>query len=175
MKPSASKKTATTTEKALPPATASGLGVGERVPTFSADDQNDASVGSANLRGTYVLYFYPRDNTPGCTVEACEFRDELKQFSAAKVRVVGVSPDSISSHQKFVAKFKLNFSLLADPDHAVADAFGTWVLKKNYGKEYMGIERSTFLIDGAGVVHAVWRKVRVKGHVAEVLAAAQAL
>jgi len=119
-----------------------------------------------------VLYFYPKDDTPGCTREACGFRDDLGKFEALGVRVVGVSPDKPESHTRFRSKYGLNFTLLSDAEKTLADACGVWVKKQNYGREYMGIERSTFLVDGAGKVRKVWRGVRVDGHVAAVLAAA---
>ena len=122
-----------------------------------------------------MLYFYPRDNTPGCTTEACDFRDHLGQFQDAETLVVGVSTDSIASHKKFADKFELPFPLLADEDHAVAEKYGVWVEKKNYGKTYMGLQRATFLIDPDGKIAHIWPKVSVKGHVAEVAAKLQEL
>ena len=131
-------------------------------------------VTSSDLGGQpYVLYFYPRDDTPGCTVEACDFRDELLAFEWARVRVVGVSPDSTESHRRFSDKHGLPFTLLSDPNHELARAYGVWVLKK--GSQRMGIERSTFLVSADGRVVKRWRGVRVAGHVSEVLRAARAL
>ena len=118
-----------------------------------------------------VLYFYPRDNTPGCTTEACDFRDGLAQFQQADTMVLGISTDDVTSHQKFVEKFTLPFPLLADTDHAVAEKYGVWVEKSNYGKKYMGIQRSTFLINKQGKIAAIWANVKVAGHVAEVAGA----
>jgi peroxiredoxin Q/BCP len=134
------------------------------------------SVGGAasdrDLTGRpYVLYFYPKDETPGCTKEACAFRDMLPRFAEQGVRVLGVSPDSVASHERFRQKHGLGFTLLSDDKHELAQAYGVWVKKQNYGREYMGVERSTFLIDGNGVVRRVWRGVRVDGHVQEVLEA----
>lgn len=116
-----------------------------------------------------IVYFYPKDDTSGCTVEACEFRDSLPRFEGA--RVIGVSPDSPKSHQKFVAKFQLPFTLLADVDKTLAEGCGVWVEKSMYGKKYMGVARTTFLIDERGIVERVWRQVKPQGHAAEVLGA----
>ena len=115
-----------------------------------------------------VLYFYPKDNTSGCTAEACDFRDNLNRI-AAKAKLIGVSPDSITSHQNFQKKHNLNFTLLSDPEHFLAEKFGVWKQKSMYGRQYMGIERSTFIIDGKGNILKEWRKVKVSGHVDEVL------
>jgi thioredoxin-dependent peroxiredoxin len=157
-------------------AEATGIAVGDHAPSFELLDQEGSSVSSSSLAGQpYVLYFYPRDDTPGCTTEACGFRDALPEFERISVRVLGVSPDSVASHQKFVAKYGLSFPLLSDPEHELATAYGVWTTKKNYGREYMGILRSTFLVDREGVVRKVWRGVRVNGHVSEVQAAAAEL
>lgn len=151
----------------------SGLGVGAQVPPFSLQDQDGATFDSKSLAGEpYVLYFYPKDDTPGCTREACGFRDELGKFRGLGVRVVGVSPDKPESHRRFREKYGLSFTLLSDAEKSLARTFGVWVMKKNYGREYMGIERSTFLVDASGKIKTVWRAVRVDGHVASVLAAA---
>jgi peroxiredoxin Q/BCP len=146
---------------------------GSRAPDFTLDtDAGDAITLSA-LRGTkVVLYFYPKDDTPGCTIQACDFRDSLAGFARLDAVVLGVSPDSVSSHARFRQKFGLNFPLLADEDHAVAEAYGVWKEKSMYGRTFMGIERSTFLIDEKGVVLDAWRKVNPQGHadmLAEVL------
>ncbi len=122
------------------------------------------------LGKTVVLYFYPKDNTSGCTAEACDFRDNLNRLTA-KAAVIGVSPDSLASHQKFRLKQNLNFTLVADTEHLLAEKFGVWKEKSLYGRKYMGIERSTFIIGAAGTVVREWRKVKVAGHVDEVLAA----
>jgi peroxiredoxin Q/BCP len=122
-----------------------------------------------------VVYFYPKDDTPGCTSEACGFRDNLPAFRKVDAEIIGISKDSVARHDKFKAKYELPFTLAADEDGKVCEAFGVWVEKSNYGKKYMGIERSTFLIDGKGAVRSVWRKVKVDGHVEEVLAAARDL
>lgn len=150
-----------------------GVREGARAPAFELPDQDGAAFSSGSLAGRpYVLYFYPKDDTPGCTREACEFRDELGKFQGLGVRVVGVSPDKPESHTKFRQKYGLSFTLLSDVEKTLAQAYGVWVKKQNYGREYMGIERSTFLVDGAGTILKAWRGVRVDGHVAAVLAAA---
>lgn len=152
------------------------LDAGDRIPDFTLPTDGGGTVSSADLRGrTTVIYFYPKDDTPGCTKEAQAFRDALDPFAAAGVSIVGVSPDSAARHDKFKAKYALNFTLAADTDTALAKAFGVWVEKSMYGKKYMGIERSTFLVDGEGVIRKAWRKVKVAGHAAEVLAAARSL
>jgi thioredoxin-dependent peroxiredoxin len=122
-----------------------------------------------------VLYFYPKDDTSGCTAEACAFRDALPDFSKVKAQVIGISRDSVASHDKFKQKYKLPFPLASDEDGKVCRAYGVWVEKSMYGRKYMGIERSTFLIDGKGVVRAIWRKVKVPGHAEAVLDTARAL
>ena len=116
-----------------------------------------------------VLYFYPKDDTPGCTTQACSFRDSHAAFGEKKTVVLGVSPDSAKSHTKFIEKFSLPFPLLADTDHKIAEAYGVWVEKSMYGKKYMGVERSTFVIDGAGKLQAIYRKVKPEETVAEIL------
>lgn len=123
----------------------------------------------------HVVYFYPRDDTPGCTREACDFRDHWTRLARAGVRVIGVSPDSEASHGRFREKYELPFTLVSDADNSVARAYSVWVKKQNYGREYLGIERSTFLVDAKGVVRRAWRRVKVEGHVEEVLAAAREL
>ena len=116
-----------------------------------------------------ILYFYPKDMTPGCTTEACDFRDAYTEFSDLNAVILGVSADDANKHTKFIEKYGLPFSLLVDEDHAVSESYHVWVLKKMYGKEYMGIERSTFLINPDGIVVKEWRKVKVKNHIEEVL------
>ena len=141
------------------------LEAGASAPDFTllADDGGEVSL--ADLRGKHVvLYFYPKDSTPGCTTQACDLRDGMDDFAARGVVVLGVSPDSQKSHEKFKTKHGLNFPLLVDEDHAVAEAYGVWVEKSMYGKKYMGIERSTFIIDPEGRLEAVWRKVKAKQH-----------
>lgn len=144
--------------------------IGKKAPSFKLDSGGSGLVSSASLAGSpYVLYFYPKDSTPGCTKEACDFRDAHKRFERLGVRVFGVSPDSVASHQKFAQAQSLNFDLLSDPDHELAEKYGVWALKKNYGREYYGIVRSTFVVDEKGKVRAAYRGVRVDGHVARVL------
>lgn len=148
---------------------------GTPAPDFTAPTDTGEVTLSA-LRGQKViLYFYPRDSTPGCTTEACDFRDLKAEFEAAGAVILGVSSDSVKKHQNFVAKKELNFPLIADTEKEVHEAYGTWVEKKNYGKVYMGTQRSTFLIDEQGVIQKVWPKVRVKGHVDQVLEAVKGL
>jgi peroxiredoxin Q/BCP len=150
--------------------------VGAKAPAFDLPAYPGGRCRLSQLKGKYVvLYFYPKDNTPGCTTEACDFRDQQSQFAGDDVVVLGVSPDSLESHEKFAAKFSLPFPLLSDADHAVAEKYGVWVEKSMYGKKSMGIQRATFLIDPAGKIAAVWPKVKVAGHVAEVAAKLQAL
>lgn len=154
----------------------STLQAGDSAPSFELPDQQGRVLSSESLSGQpYVLYFYPKDDTPGCTTEACGFRDAYPELESTGLRVIGVSPDSVASHQKFVGKYGLPFSLLSDASRELATAYGVWALKKNYGREFMGIVRSTFLVDRDGVVRKVWRGVRVNGHVAEVQAAAAEL
>lgn len=151
--------------------------VGLQAPTFSLPNENGEEVSLESFKGKkyVVLYFYPKDSTPGCTTEACDFRDAVNDFEELNAVILGVSPDKEASHQKFIEKHGLPFSLLVDEEHAVAEQYGVWKLKKNFGKEYMGIERSTFLIDPTGTVVKEWRKVRVKGHVEDALATLQQL
>ena len=154
----------------VPAGAGAAISEGSKVPSFELSDQDGKLVKSRELEGKpYVLYFYPKDDTPGCTIEACGFRDTLPGFSARGVRVLGVSPDAVGSHARFRDKHGLNFTLLSDPDRTLAEAFGVWVKKQNYGREYMGVERTTFLVNSRGVVHKVWRKVKVPGHVSQVL------
>ncbi len=122
-----------------------------------------------------VLYFYPKDSTPGCTIEACDFRDLMADFSKIDATIIGVSKDSVKRHDNFKSKYELPFALASDAESDVCERYGVWVEKSMYGRKYMGIERATFLIDAKGTVRKVWRKVKVKGHADEVLAAIQAL
>lgn len=141
-----------------------------KAPDFELLNENGELVRLADLKGKHVvLYFYPKDLTPGCTTEACDFRDAHEDFSQLNAVILGVSMDDANKHTKFIEKHGLPFSLLVDSDHAVAEKYGVWVLKKMYGKEYMGIERSTFLINEEGIITKEWRKVRVKNHIEEVL------
>ena len=149
----------------------SELVAGVKAPAFSAPDQSGKTVSLGDFAGqTVVLYFYPRDDTPGCTTQACSFRDEHAAFRKKKAVVIGVSPDNAQSHAKFIGKFNLPFTLLSDADHKIALAYGVWVEKSMYGKKYMGVERSTFVIDAQGKLKAVYRKVKPVEHIAEVLA-----
>ena len=143
--------------------------VGELVPDFELEASNGEKVKLSDYKGkNVVLYFYPKDMTPGCTTEACDFRDRHADFSSLETVVLGISPDPIGRHQKFIEKHELPFPLLSDEDHAVAESFDIWKLKKNFGKEYMGIERSTFLIGKDGKLVKEWRKVKVAGHADEI-------
>jgi peroxiredoxin Q/BCP len=145
---------------------------GSPAPQFSLTSDEGEIVSLAALRGRpVVLYFYPKDDTPGCTTQACGIRDAWADFEATGAVVLGVSPDGEASHATFRAKYDLPFALLADPDHATAEAYGVWVEKRNYGKTYMGIERSTFVIDADGNVTKVMRRVKPDTHAADVLAA----
>jgi len=147
---------------------------GQPAPSFSAQADDGRIVTLESLRGRYVvLYFYPKDDTPGCTTEACELRDAFPRFEHVDATIIGVSPDSVASHAKFKKKYSLPFTLLADTDRVIADAYGVWKKKSLYGRTFLGIERSTFLIDPAGVITHVWRKVKAKGHAARVEAALQ--
>lgn len=149
---------------------------GEKAPDFSMATDGDGTVSLKDLMGkNVVLYFYPKDSTPGCTTEACAFRDLMPDFSKVDAEVIGVSKDSIKRHNKFKAKYELPFLLASDADGDVCERYGVWVEKSMYGKKFMGIERATFLIDGKGKVRKVWRKVKVAGHAEAVLEAVQAL
>jgi len=144
---------------------------GDKAPAFSAAGSDGQTHTLRDFAGkTLVLYFYPRDNTPGCTVEACEFRDHLAQLTGAGAVVLGVSSDDLKSHAKFIQKHNLNFVLLADPDKTLHKAYGTWGKKKFLGREFMGTLRTTFVIGPDGVIRKIFRQVSPKGHAAEVLA-----
>ncbi|MFV0481504.1 MAG: thioredoxin-dependent thiol peroxidase [Campylobacteraceae bacterium] len=143
--------------------------VGKEAPLFCLPNQDDVEICLRDLKGKWViLYFYPKDNTPGCTTEACEFSASLPNFEDLNAVIVGISPDSTKSHQKFIEKKDLKFTLLSDEKNEVSTLYDVWKLKKLYGREYMGIERSTFLVDPKGKVAYIWRKVKVNGHVSEV-------
>lgn len=150
--------------------------VGNPAPPFMLSTDTGDAVSLDDYKGkSVVLYFYPKDDTSSCTVEACEFRDGMPRFKKGKAVILGISPDSVKSHQKFSEKFDLNFTLLADIDHAVAERYGVWQEKTLYGRKYMGVERTTFLIDGKGVLRKVFEKVKSAGHADEVAAAIAAL
>jgi peroxiredoxin Q/BCP len=149
---------------------------GQQAPDFALQDDHGDEVRLSALRGKpVVLYFYPKDDTPGCTVEACAFRDRRAEIAGHGATVLGVSPDGVKSHAAFRDKYSLNFPLLADPDHQVAEAYGAWREKEQYGRRYFGIQRSTFVIDAAGIVKKAWRKVDVKTHDDQVIAALASL
>ena len=144
---------------------------GSKAPTFKLNDTNGKEVSLSDFKGKkVVLYFYPRDDTPGCTVEACAFRDAKAQITKKGAVVLGVSKDDEASHQKFVKKYDLNFTLLTDPEHKVIEKYGAWAEKSLYGKKFMGIVRSTFVIDEDGIIMKVFPKVSPDGHVDEILA-----
>ena len=150
--------------------------VGMKAPAFELPSSGGGRVSLKALLGkVVVLYFYPKDDTPGCTVEACEFGAAHARMAKAGAVILGVSPDSAAQHDKFIAKFKLPFALLADEGHALCEAYGVWVEKSMYGKTYLGVQRSTFLIDAAGVLRRIWPKVKPEGHAAEVLEAIKEL
>ena len=152
------------------------LGVGDSVPTFSLPSSSGKEISLSDYKGKkIVLYFYPKDDTPGCTTEACEFRDNLKNYEAVNAVVIGVSKDPLKSHDKFIQKYGLPFELISDEEGKMLDAFGVWKEKSMYGKTFMGVERSTFLIDEKGKIAKAWRKVSVPNHVATVLEEAKSL
>ena len=149
---------------------------GRKAPDFTAPTDGGGKLKLSDLRGKpVVLYFYPKDDTPGCTTEACGFRDAMPDFKKLKAQVVGVSKDSVARHDKFKSKYELPFALVSDEDGKICDKYGTWIEKSLYGRKYMGIDRATFLIDKEGVVRKVWHKVKVAGHVDEVKNALKAL
>jgi thioredoxin-dependent peroxiredoxin len=156
-------------ENTLPP-------LGQPAPEFNLASTDDRNVSLADFKGkqAVVLYFYPRDDTPGCTAEACSFRDLRSLFNQSGAEILGVSTDTVKSHKKFQAKYHLTFPLLADTDHAVADQYGVWQLKKFMGREHMGIARTTFVVDKDGTLKAVFPNVKVEGHADKVLQALQA-
>lgn len=147
------------------------LKIGDKAPNFTLQSDTGGEVSLSQFTGKkdVVLYFYPRDNTSGCTKEACSFRDNLQQFDAKDSVILGVSPDSIKSHQNFIQKYGLNFTLLSDPDHKVAEAYGAWGEKSMYGRKYMGILRTTFIIGKDGKIKNVFEKVNPADHAEEVL------
>jgi peroxiredoxin Q/BCP len=150
--------------------------VGKKIPAFEAQTTSGGTVSRDALAGApFVLYFYPKDDTPGCTAEGVDFRDQNAKFKRRKIRVFGVSRDSLASHEKFKTKYELPFELVSDPDETLCKLFDVIKEKNMYGRKTLGVERSTFLIDAEGVLRREWRKVKVKGHVDEVLAAAAEL
>ena len=152
------------------------VNVGDKAPDFVLPTDGGGTVSLKALAGKpVVLYFYPKDDTSGCTAEACGFRDSFPDYGKTGATVIGVSRDSVASHEKFKKKYQLPFTLASDEDGKVCEQYGVWVEKSMYGRKYMGIDRSTYLIDRDGVVRGAWRKVKVPGHVAEVLKAVQAL
>ena len=149
---------------------------GDKAPAFSMPTDGGGEIDLKDLKGrAVVLYFYPKDSTPGCTTEACAFRDLMPDFSKIDAEIVGVSKDSVKRHDNFKAKHGLPFSLASDADGDICERYGVWVEKSMYGRQFMGIERTTFLIDAKGVVRRIWRKVKVKGHAEEVLEAVKVL
>ena len=151
------------------------IGEGQQAPSMTIRTSDGATIDPSSPGGTLVLYFYPKDDTPGCTREAADFTALADQFRQAGARVVGVSRDAMARHVKFAAKYGLKVPLAADEDGSISNAFGTWGEKSLYGRKYMGMERATFLIDTNGVVRRVWRKVKVSGHAEDVLAAVRDL
>ena len=150
--------------------------IGDKAPDFTLPTDGGGKVTLTKLRGQkVVLYFYPKDDTTGCTAEACGFRDSFPKFGKIEAAVIGISKDSVASHDKFKKKYELPFTLASDVEGKVLETYGVWVEKSMYGRKYMGIERATFLVDEKGVVRGVWHKVKVPGHVDAVLAAAKAL
>ena len=152
------------------------LAENDQAPDFTLDTDGGGTVSLSGLQGkNVVVFFYPKDNTPGCTKEAIAFSQLKPEFDACDTVIVGISKDSVKKHDNFKAKHDLTVTLGADEEAATIERYGVWVLKKNYGREYMGIERSTFLIDKQGAIRKIWRKVKVKDHAEAVLAEAQAL
>lgn len=149
------------------------LEIGSNTPDFAMATDSAGEISFRSLSGQkFVLYFYPKDDTPGCTKEAIGFTESAAEFNELGVKVIGVSKDTVAKHGKFRAKHNLSVLLASDEDGATCEAFGVWVEKNMYGRKYMGIERATFLVDGEGIIRSIWRKVKVKGHVGAVLAAA---
>lgn len=152
------------------------LDIGSKAPAFSMKTDGGGKVSLSELKGkNVVLYFYPKDDTSGCTAEACGFRDKLPAFKKLDAVIIGVSRDSVESHDKFKKKYDINFALGSDDSGKVTEAYEVWVEKSMYGRKYMGIERATFLIDGKGIIRGLWRKVKVPGHVEEVAKAIKEL
>ena len=139
------------------------LNIGDKAPAFTLPDENGKIVSLSDYAGKWlVVYFYPKDDTPGCTKEACDFTESKNEFAGLNAEVIGISRDNAEKHQKFILKYELNVTLLSDPDHAVHEAYGAWGIKKNYGKEILGVIRSTFIVSPDGEIAALWRKVSVR-------------
>lgn len=144
--------------------------LGKKAPDFTLENQDGEKISLSDFKGkNVILYFYPKDMTPGCTTQACDFRDNYEEFKELDTEVIGISPDPIERHQKFIDKHGLPFQLLADTEQEAAKMYDVWKLKKMFGKEFYGIERSTFIIDKEGIVQKEYRKVRVKGHIADTI------
>ncbi|HEY1708696.1 MAG: peroxiredoxin [Rhizomicrobium sp.] len=155
---------------------AKDLAPGDRAPAFRLKTDGGGEISSAALKGRpYVLYFYPKDDTAGCTKEAIGFSEAKRKFDSAGVEILGISKDSVESHDKFKKKHKLKIALGADPEKKTVEDYGVWVEKSLYGRKYMGLERATFLVDGKGIIRQVWHRVKVPGHVEAVLTAAKSL
>lgn len=147
------------------------LQIGDKAPNFSMPTDGNGTTSLSDYAGqTLILYFYPKDDTSGCTAQACAFTDNMAGFNAAKCAVLGVSKDTVKKHDAFKAKYNLNFSLASDAETQTCENYGVWVEKSMYGRKYMGIERTTFLIDGNGIIQKIWNKVKVNGHIEDVLA-----
>lgn len=160
----------TTTAKVVPPASTVELKIGQKAPAFSLPNQDGKIVKLSDYKGKkVVLYFYPKDDTPGCTKESCAFRDGIDEIHGSGAEVLGVSGDSVESHKRFVKKFNLNFPLVSDESKKMIRAYGVWKEKSLYGRKYMGIERTTFIIDENGKIDDIFHKVKVDGHLEEVL------
>ena len=152
------------------------LKIGDKAPSFKLKNQDDKLVSLSDLKGKpVVLYFYPKDDTSGCTKEACNFRDEFPKFGKMKAEIIGVSADSVESHKRFAQKYKLPFNLLSDEKKAVLEKYGVWQEKSMYGKKYMGIVRTTFIIDAKGKISKIFPKVKVENHNQEVMQALKEL
>jgi len=144
--------------------------LGKKAPDFTLENQDGEKISLSDFKGkNVILYFYPKDMTPGCTTQACDFRDNYEEFKELDTEVIGISPDPIERHQKFIDKHGLPFQLLADTEQEAAKMYDVWKLKKMFGKEFYGIERSTFIFDKEGIVQKEYRKVRVKGHIADTI------
>lgn len=173
----AKKKSVAKKKSSVAVETLGSLKVGKVAPAFSlsGSDGKKVTLKEFKTKSAVVLYFYPKDNTPGCTIEACEFRDQYAKLLKRKAVVLGVSPDSLKRHEKFITKYDLPFRLLADEDHSLCEKYGIWVLRKFMGREYMGVQRTTVLIDKNGRVARLWSPVSPTGHAVEVLAALEEL